>query len=69
MRASGRLAGHGLRNEGRVYDAANQRVAAGSSRCECGESSPELPSQAARQRWHERHKERMRAQAEVAPDA
>jgi hypothetical protein len=30
--------------------------AVGRTRCECGEWSPELPSTAARQRWHRDHK-------------
>ncbi len=28
--------------------------------CECGAQSPELPSTAARQRWHAEHKEQIR---------
>lgn len=60
MKANTRLAGHELRNEGRVYDGIHL-VREGASRCSCGEWSPLLPSSAARKRWHREHKDAIRA--------
>ena len=62
MSRSTRVAGHGMPHEGRglrwsaqfesiVYDPDSTRT-----RCECGEWSPELPTDAARRRWHATHK-------------
>lgn len=66
---SNRLAGHELRYEGRVFDAAVGLVNSlvngrGATRCSCGEWSPVLPSTAARKRWHREHKDAVRAAGE-----
>jgi hypothetical protein len=58
---SNRLAGHELRNEGKVYDVGGWPVLIGSGRCTCGERSPVLPTPAARKRWHREHKDTVRA--------
>jgi len=57
-----RLAGHGLRHEGRHWTAAGY-VSGGMAPgvCECGAKSPELPSAAARKQWHRDHKADIRA--------
>jgi len=56
-----RLVGHGLRDEGRVKDPAGRLWnCEGSTRCECGERSPVLPTTAARKRWHREHKDAVR---------
>lgn len=52
------------RYEGRVPDPFarwGQRNGPGSALCECGERSPDLPTTAARQRWHRDHKQAIRA--------
>lgn len=54
---STRIAGHGLRNEGRVYDAAGQRTNVGQGRCECGWTTEEYASDANRRRAHASHKQ------------
>lgn len=56
MKANTRLAGHELRNEGRVYDPHGYVQSTGVSRCSCGDLSPVLESAAARKRWHREHK-------------
>ncbi len=51
----GRLPGHTLANEGRIYEIYEggiYRVNVGSTRCSCGEESPVLPSDNARRVWH-----------------
>lgn len=55
---STRLAGHGLRYEGRVVAKSGAWLVNGSgpAKCECGEYSPVLQSTAARKRWHREHK-------------
>lgn len=72
-RLNTRLAGHALQHEGRPYvrresnwvrswytDYGNTGVAF----CECGEHSPELESDASRQRWHrDVHKPAVRGRA------
>lgn len=77
-KASTRVAGHGLQAEGRSVEPhgsmylypyrtwhATWRLTdkkVGKALCECGEWSPELPSTAARQRWHrEVHKPGVKA--------
>lgn len=52
---SRRIRGHGLLREGRT-GSSRHSVSSGQATCECGERSPELPSTAARQRWHREHK-------------
>lgn len=50
--------GHALRYEGRVLSTGGWvKSGPGPGRCECGAISPELPSTAARQRWHRDHKQ------------
>lgn len=56
---SNRLAGHTLPNEGRVYHL-GVMVWRGSTRCSCGERSPELDTVNARRRWHREHKAKIR---------
>jgi hypothetical protein len=60
----GRLAGHGLRHEGRHWVPGVGYTAAGTAPgiCECGAESEPLPTAAARKRWHRDHKaeERMK---------
>lgn len=51
--------GHALRFEGRCpspHDRSRLWNGTGHGRCECGGRSPELPSTAARKRWHREHK-------------
>jgi hypothetical protein len=64
-KVSPRLAGHGLRWEGRWYDIASGRTfnGPGYARCSCGTRSPDLPSTTARKRWHREHKDAVRAGA------
>lgn len=59
-----RLIGHGLRNEGRYWNG-YAYVSGGMApgRCECGARSEDLPSAAARKRWHAEHKQRERGGA------
>jgi hypothetical protein len=67
-----RVPGHTLPWEGRVSDyTAYWGVRGGSGRthCSCGEQSPELPSTAARQRWHREHKEAFLAEQEAVVGA
>lgn len=53
-----RLPGHTLRNEGRLAGwPMSAQNGVGKTRCSCGEPSPELPSTAARKRWHAEHKQ------------
>jgi len=58
-----RVYGHTDPTQGAPHDAAGRsitsgRTGMGRARCSCGALSPEaLPSQAARQRWHRRHRE------------
>lgn len=58
-----RLAGHELRNEGRVYisgEGYRSRVD-GRGRCSCGvKSSRLLPNAAQRKQWHRDHKDDIR---------
>lgn len=60
MRSS-RIAGHGLRNEGRVYDAAGQRTKSGPARCECGWTSEQLGRDSLRRQAHASHKQALNA--------
>jgi len=56
-----RLAGHVLRNEGRIRDAAGWLSnAPGHARCSCGQDSPILPNTSQRQQWHRDHKDAIR---------
>jgi hypothetical protein len=60
-----RLAGHGLRYEGKTPDPLapwGQRNGPGPARCECGWESEPLPTTAARQRAHREHKEAIRGE-------
>lgn len=62
MKRSTRLAGHGLRNEGRLWNGLDYRSGiVGPGICECGEKSGDLPNAAQRKRWHREHKESVRA--------
>lgn len=77
-KANTRLAGHGMRYEGKaLYDAEGKPTTTeggwiynyaskGSTECECGERSPVLTSDFQRKRWHREHKEQVRA-AKAAP--
>ncbi len=61
-----RLAGHGLRNEGRTgVDPYANGLSNGEGwvRCECGIKSPVLENTAARKRWHRQHKDQVRVSA------
>ena len=60
---SNRLAGHTLRNEGRVYDPHGYPMCCGPAVCSCGAQSESLHTAAARQRWHREHKATIRAGA------
>ncbi len=51
-----RVPGHGLLFEGRVANGWSFGTGPGRARCSCGKRSPDLPSTAARQRWHRQHK-------------
>jgi hypothetical protein len=61
MATPNRLAGHGLRHEGR-YWTGFRYVSGGTAPgvCECGATSKPLPSAAERQRWHRTHKDAVR---------
>lgn len=53
--------GHTLRYEGNAYNPNGQMKyrfndPVGHAKCSCGALSPELPSRAARKRWHKQHK-------------
>jgi len=63
MAIPNRLAGHELRNEGRVYGGYSAGYINGPGRatCSCGFRSEELPSTNARKQWHRDHKARVRA--------
>lgn len=56
-----RISGHALQYEGRAFHAGN-RVMVGKAKCECGERSERLETDAARQRWHRQHKAEVLAQ-------
>ncbi|MEU4779246.1 hypothetical protein [Micromonospora sp. NPDC023633] len=59
---SNRLAGHTLRNEGRVYDLRGQRACCGPAFCSCGAQSDDvMHTVSARQRWHREHKAAVKA--------
>ncbi len=61
-KANTRLAGHGLRNEGRLYVEVWGYVSAvaGRATCECGAKSDVLPNAARRKSWHRAHKDEIR---------
>lgn len=56
-----RVSGHELVDEGAPFSldgwAYWPRRGTGHGKCRCGLLSPELPSEAARKRWHRQHKE------------
>jgi hypothetical protein len=58
-----RLAGHGLRHEGRYWTGLRY-VSGGMAPgvCECGAKSDDLPSANARKRWHRDHKADVQAE-------
>ena len=58
----GQLAGHGLQHEGRVPHTWDYGSGEGVAECACGAQSESLPTTAARKRWHEQHKDAIRAQ-------
>lgn len=63
--ATTRLAGHAMSWEGQALDSTGRFAdrnsrSAGRTRCECGQWSPELPSNGARKRWHREHKTAVR---------
>jgi hypothetical protein len=63
---SNRLAGHELRNEGRVYVPGSGYVSRVQARgkCSCGATSGRLlPNAAQRKAWHREHKASVRAAA------
>jgi hypothetical protein len=69
MATPNRLAGHGLRHEGR-YWTGFRYVSGGMAPgvCECGAQSAPLSSAADRKRWHRAHKGDIRRQkAEAQP--
>lgn len=51
-----RVQGHSLPNEGCIYSGGFRQRGEGSTKCQCGATSPVLPSDAARKRWHANHK-------------
>lgn len=56
-RANTRISGHGLLHEGRVHSSGYWVGGApGIGECSCGKKSEELPTAAARRRWHKAHK-------------
>lgn len=66
------LPGHGLVDEGSAHDEHGNRIwvsnnacdafsGPGRALCKCGELSEELPTKAARRRWHNAHKEEVRS--------
>lgn len=66
---SSRLAGHGLRAEGKVFEddgngGTRRKYGSydnfGFGLCSCGSRSSALYSDAARKRWHREHKEQVR---------
>lgn len=65
-----RVAGHELRMEGAPFNDAGvwnwpyRRTGPGRGLCSCGDLSEELPSAAARKRWHRAHKEQVKKAAE-----
>lgn len=73
------LRGHALRSEGKPYKRDDEgrwvRVSFGQftgsgpgvALCECGETSLVLESNAARRRWHARHKDAVRGAFDGAP--
>lgn len=60
-----RVTGHTLRYEGRVPGAHWPGNGEGQCLCSCGERSVNLPSTAARQRWHKKHKQAVMAERET----
>jgi hypothetical protein len=52
-----RVKGHALEAEGRRRCCFSYGGGYGKGHCSCGLSSPDLPSTAARQRWHRAHKQ------------
>ncbi len=65
-----RVPGHMLRDSGRIWvgwPLLRYSYGPGYGVCSCGERSPDLPSTAARQRWHRQHKEALLAEQEDAP--
>lgn len=59
---SPRLAGHFLWWDGKACDPTGRaHHGTGHAHCECGERSPELPSNRARKQWHREHKDALRA--------
>lgn len=71
MPANPRLAGHVLQHEGAPYRLDGERffrviphfgyAAKGRGLCSCGDYSSPLPSAASRKRWHQAHKDDVRA--------
>lgn len=60
--------GHGLAREGYPHDENGNVLSLGGivrtsgpgrAKCACGQVSPDLPSTAARKRWHREHKEQV----------
>lgn len=62
------LKGHTLLFEGEAIGQSWHKNGPGSGKCSCGEMSPELPTRAARKRWHREHKEAIR-KSQVQPVA
>lgn len=57
-----RVAGHELKNEGRVYAGRPAGYVAGivgPGVCSCGEKSAPMATAADRKRWHRQHKEKV----------
>jgi hypothetical protein len=63
MRNTNRLVGHELPWEGRLNNDrfSEIRNGEGATHCSCGEPSPVLPTTNARKRWHQEHKDAIRA--------
>lgn len=65
-RESTRVPGHALQHEGKPFvdggegEWSRTYYAAGVALCECGETSPELGTDAGRKRWHTAHKDGIR---------
>lgn len=81
MPNTNRLAGHGLRSEGKPFQWSSESrrwvrtnalygadTGEGMALCSCGTASPMLLSNAERKRWHAAHKQEIRERA-ASPDS
>ena len=66
MKGKTLLKGHTLWAEGDAVGRHYSWSGLGCGSCSCGARSPELPSRAARRRWHAQHKDEIRKSQEQA---